>query len=33
MQGFPPLPADDTVLVITHMQNEFAHPEPPSPHR
>jgi nicotinamidase-related amidase len=27
MEGFPPLPADDTVLVITHMQNEFAHPD------
>jgi nicotinamidase-related amidase len=27
MQTFPPLPADDTVLVLTHMQNEFAHPE------
>lgn len=26
-QPFPPLPADDTVFVITHMQNEFAHPD------
>lgn len=26
MTTFPPLPADDTVLVLTHMQNEFAHP-------
>ncbi len=27
MDEFPPLPADDTLLVITHMQNEFAHPD------
>ncbi|CAB4945694.1 unannotated protein [freshwater metagenome] len=27
MTKFPPLPVDDTVLVLTHMQNEFAHPD------
>lgn len=27
MSDFPIIPADDTVLVLTHMQNEFAHPD------
>ena len=27
MSEFPIIPADDVVLVLTHMQNEFAHPE------
>lgn len=27
MSEFPIIPADDTVLVLTHMQNEFAHPD------
>ena len=27
MSEFPILPANDTVLVLTHMQNEFAHPD------
>jgi nicotinamidase-related amidase len=26
MMDFPKLPADDTVLVLEHLQNEFAHP-------
>jgi nicotinamidase-related amidase len=27
MSDFPILPANDTVLVLTHLQNEFAHPD------
>lgn len=27
MSDFPILPADDTVLVLEHLQNEFAHPD------
>jgi nicotinamidase-related amidase len=27
MSDFPIIPANDTVLVLTHMQNEFAHPD------
>lgn len=27
MTDFPKLPANDTVLVLEHLQNEFAHPE------
>jgi len=25
MTDFPPLPVDDTVLIVTHMQNDFVH--------
>lgn len=27
MSDFPIIPANDTVLILTHMQNEFAHPD------
>jgi nicotinamidase-related amidase len=27
MVDFPAIPANDTVLIVTHMQNEFAHPD------
>jgi nicotinamidase-related amidase len=27
MSDFPPLPAADSVLVLAHLQNEFAHPD------
>jgi nicotinamidase-related amidase len=27
MSNFPVIPAADTVLVLTHLQNEFAHPD------